>query len=171
MKNNKKEVVIEKRSFTDNATGEEFEASTIIQDTDDKDWGFDKVWLGHIMTIIQELGNQKMKVIGWLIDNRDRRDNRIVATQPMIAEGANVSTGTVFDTVSALIECKVLKKERNGVYRLNPDLIFYGGHKKRMNIVYQFNDTTEDLQDSQKQKHSENSPSKPPKRKKKATPA
>ena len=135
-----KETTIKRQTLINKETGEEFEASTVIQEQYDKDWGFDKVWLGHIMTMIEEIGNQKMKVIGWLIQSRDRRDNRLHLTQEMIAEGSGVSLPTVSRTIQALMEADILKKERNGVYQLNPDFIFYGGRPKRANIMFEYRD-------------------------------
>jgi DNA-binding transcriptional ArsR family regulator len=140
----KKETTIKRQTLIDKETGEEFEASTVVEEHYDKDWGFDKVWLGHIMTMIEEIGNQKMKVIGWLIQSRDRRDNRLHLTQEMIAEGAGVSRTTVSRTLTALEEADILKKERNGVYQLNPDFIFYGGRPKRANIMFEYRDLAED---------------------------
>lgn len=140
----KKETTIKRQTLVDKETGEEFEASTVVEEHYDKDWGFDKVWLGHIMTMIEEIGNQKMKVIGWMIQSRDRRDNRLHVTQEMIADGADVSRSTVNSTLQALIDADILKKERNGVYQLNPDFIFYGGRPKRANIMFEYRDLSDE---------------------------
>lgn len=139
-----KDTTIKRQTLINKETGEEFEASTVIHENYDKDWGFDKVWLGHIMTMIEDIGNQKMKVIGWMIQSRDRRDNRVHATQEMIAEGSNTSRTTVSRALQALEEADILKKERNGVYQLNPDFIFYGGRPKRANIMFEYRDLAEE---------------------------
>lgn len=139
----KKETAINRRTLIDQDTGEVVEATEIVQSREMKDEGFDKVWIGHIMTIIEELGNAKMKVIGWMISNRDRRNNRIIATQQDIANGCGVSRQTVVTTISALKKDNIISKYRNGVYRLNPDLVFYGSPEKRLNILYKYKDETE----------------------------
>ena len=140
----KKDTTIKRQTLINKETGEEFEASTVVHENYDKDWGFDKVWLGHIMTMIEEIGNQKMKVIGWLIHERDKRDNRVYATQEMIAEGSETSRTTVSRALQSLEEADILKKERNGVYQLNPDFIFYGGRPKRANIMFEYRDLAEE---------------------------
>ena len=138
-----KESKIEIERWTNEETGETITVPTVngvIQrpDEEEKDSGFDKVWLAHIMTIIDDMGNQKMKVIGWLLKNRDRRNNHIIATQKLIADGANVSTTTVSRVMKSLFESNIISMQGQGVYRLNPDLIFYGKRGKRMNILYRY---------------------------------
>lgn len=148
MSNNKKrKTVINRRELVDSSTGESFEATEIVQVGTDLDFDFDKVWVAHIMTIIEEIGNAKMKVIGWMIKNRDRRTNRIIATQEDIAEAINVSRKTVALTLKALKDADIISMRIRGVYRLNPNFIFYGGAEKRQNIIYRYIDESEPVKD------------------------
>lgn len=123
-------------------TGEEFTAPVVdkrVKNEQYTDNGWDKVWTAHIMTIVDEIGNQKMKVISWLIENRNPQNNLIIATQKEIATGAEVSRKTVSTTLTALRKADIITmKKSGGVYRLNPDFIFYGKPKPRQNIMYRY---------------------------------
>lgn len=143
--NSKKETTIKRRTLIDQETGEELEATEILQTNEMKDQDFDKLWAGHFAMITGVFGYAKMKVFSWLISNRDRRNNRIIATQQEIADGAGVGTATVTRAISDLIEVDAISMKLNGVYRLNPDLLFYGGPQKRMNILYRYKDEKEKM--------------------------
>jgi len=136
--NSNKETTIKRRKLIDQETGEELEATEILQTNEMKDEDFDKLWAGHFAMITGVFGYAKMKVFSWLISNRDRRNNQIIATQQEIADGADVGTATVARAISDLIEADAIHMKMNGVYRLNPDLLFYGGPQKRMNVLYRY---------------------------------
>ena len=133
-----KETTIKRRTLIDQETGEELEATEILQTNEMKDEDFDKLWAGHFAMITGVFGYAKMKVFSWLISNRDRRNNQIIATQQEIADGADVGTATVTRAIADLIEVDAISMKMNGVYRLNPDLLFYGGPQKRMNVLYRY---------------------------------
>lgn len=140
-KQSEKETVIKRRKLVDQETGEELETTEILQTGEMKDRDFEKLFAGHMAMVTGVFGYAKMKVFTWLIRNRDRRNNRIIASQKEIAEGANVGTTTVAETISDLIEADALIKEKKAVYCLNPDLVFYGGPQKRMNVLYRYKNT------------------------------
>jgi DNA-binding transcriptional regulator YhcF (GntR family) len=142
-------------------TGEEFTAPVVdkrVKNEQYTDNGWDKVWTAHIMTIVDEIGNQKMKVISWLIENRNPQNNLIIATQKEIAKGADVSRKTVSTTLTALKGADILTmKKSGGVYRLNPDFIFYGKPKPRQNIMYRYREEQAEMtgEDPYKKEQSE----------------
>jgi hypothetical protein len=45
---------------------------------------------------------------------------------------------TVNTVIQELKEANIISMSQQGVYRVNPDLIFKGGHKKRMNVLFQY---------------------------------
>lgn len=44
-------------------TGEIIEAQTIAREVKEVDIGFEKLWIGHILEAIEEVGNAKVKVL------------------------------------------------------------------------------------------------------------
>lgn len=136
----KKQVVIGKQQFINKDTGE-VEDFNIIN-TYDTDFNFEKIWLSHILESLEVIGNQKIKVLNWLLKNKNT-DNQIIATQRIIAEKSGVSYPVVNQTIKSLMDSKALKSLQTGVYMLNPDFMFKGHNRKRMNLLLRFNEIEE----------------------------
>lgn len=141
--------VIGTKDYVDAETGvvETFNVIT----TSEKDFNFQKLWLGHILEAIQEIGNAKMQVLMYLINNREKANNMIVKTTQEIAELTGISKKTVIETLKILEQHKIIKR-KTGVVVLNPDVIFKGSPQKRMSILLQYhslNDEDEKLTPAQ----------------------
>lgn len=98
---------------------------------------FYKVWLADLMQILDLLGNKKMLVLEYLFAKMDN-DNKIVATHRRIAKDLDISVKTVSDTLSMLQKENVLRKLQNGVYQLNPRVIFFGDSKKQDYLLIEY---------------------------------
>lgn len=119
-------------------TGEIIEAQTLSkQVTGDVDIGFEKLWVGHILDAVQEVGNAKMQVLFWLIRNKDR-NNMVRATLDDIASKTGVSRRTVASLMTALRKANVVQLEHGGRWMLNPAVVFKGGHSRRMNVLIRY---------------------------------
>jgi DNA-binding transcriptional ArsR family regulator len=129
-------------------TGELIETQTLTREIKDVDIGFDKIWVNHILETIEEIGNAKIKVLFWLMQNKDR-NNMVKATVRQIAEQANVGEATVKRLMAALRKADVVRLEHGGRWILNPSVIFKGGHDRRMNVLIRYRQ----IQDSS---HAEN---------------
>lgn len=105
------------------------------------DFNFNKIWLGHLLDAMEVIGNKKIQIMSWLLENRNEKDNHIYATHRMIAEETKSSLPTVTETLSLMQEQNVLMKHRNGVYQLNPDLVFMGENEDRMDIMMSYTKT------------------------------
>ena len=101
----------------------------------DVDINWNKVWLGHMLDVLDMVGNKKMQVLSWLLENRDLKTNEVVATQQEIMDELNFSKQTISDTFKALQSQKVIVKIRNGKYQLSPDFIWKGDSDDRMDIL------------------------------------
>lgn len=113
---------------------------TIRCGLEDGDFNFHKLWLGHFLSSMDEIANQKMKLALWIIDNIDK-DNILPMTQEEIIKQTGLSRSTVERTMIALQigEPAFLKKVKRGKYQINPDILYKGEHKKRMAVVYDYN--------------------------------
>ncbi len=68
-------------------TGEIIETQTLRKEVKgDVDVGFHKLWIGHILETIDEVGNAKVKVLFWLMRNMDS-GNMVKATVRLRKEG------------------------------------------------------------------------------------
>lgn len=109
---------------------------------EERDFNFHKIWLEHILSSIDIIGNQKTKLAFWIMNNLDK-ENRLIMTQRTIAEKTGMSTKTVTETLKALISSNFLQKVQSGVYRVNPDIVFKGGKNDRINVLLQYQETDE----------------------------
>ena len=106
-----------------------------------KDSNFMKIWLGHIMTALNEVGNKKLEVVKFILENMDKRTNLLVMTQKEMAEKIGVSSRTVNRAIKALEKANFLRA-KTGAYYINPDVIFRGGHSQRMNVLTTYRKVT-----------------------------
>ncbi len=136
----KKQIVVGKQEFINKSTGE-LEEFNIINSYD-TDFNFEKIWLSHILESLEVIGNQKIKVLNWLLANKNN-ENMIIATQRKISEKSGVSYPVVNKTIKALIDTKAISSDQSGVYMLNPDFMFKGNKNKRMNLLLRFQEINE----------------------------
>ena len=117
------------------ATGEIHDVQVISRE--DRDFNFNKIWLGHIVQALDLIGNQKIKVLNYLLENKNK-ENIIIGTLDQIAKKANVGRSSVYETLKILRDNDVIVKVNNAVHRLNPNIVFKGDMKKRMNVLVQY---------------------------------
>lgn len=145
--------VIEKKQLTDLRTGEHFEAITITKDFN-SDSGFKKMFLGELLSIVDEFSSAKMKFILWLLNNIDH-NNQIIGTYPVFAKQSKVSETTISRLIPVLKNAKVLKQIQIGVYMINPDIVSSVKASKRQNLLIRYKDLRDENQiDIEDQIHS-----------------
>ena len=135
MNTRKKVKVIGTENYIKQDTGEIKEMQVI--NVEERDFNFHKVWLGHIITSIDLIGNQKTKLAFWIVENLNK-ENQLIMTQRKIAEKTGMSIQTVSHTIKALIESNFLVKINSGAYRVNPDVLFKGGKNDRLNVLIEY---------------------------------
>lgn len=131
----KKVKVIGTKEFIDADTGEKSEMQ--VTDIEDRDANFHKIWLGHLLESLDMIGNKKIKVIMFVM-NELNKENQFIGTHRYIADRLNVSLPTVTETMRVLQDSNFLIKIRNGLYRANPDVIFKGGKTDRLNVLLRY---------------------------------
>ena len=90
--------------------------------------------------LVSEVGNAKMKVLMWLLKKADA-NNQIAASLREIAKETGTSVATTQRLMNALLEANVLVRNgRYGLWRLNPDVVFQGSHRGRMNVLVSYRD-------------------------------
>lgn len=139
MKNTSKKVkIIGTEIYINQTTGELQEMQVV--NIEDRDFNFHKLWISHIINSLDLIGNQKVKLAFWIIENLNK-ENQLIMTYRQIAEKSGISLDTVRRTMTALIESNFLVKINNGAYQVNPDVIFKGTRNGRLSVLYQYNQT------------------------------
>lgn len=102
--------------------------------------GWRRAILGDLMEVIEQVGNKKIAVMSFLIENMNGK-NEIDLTQDEVVEKTGISKPTVNETFKALVKANLLKKIKRK-YVLNTQIIsIYGAADKNRNlcIQYEFN--------------------------------
>ncbi len=133
----KKVKIMNQQEYINAKTGETHKMNTIS--IEEKDFDFNKLWLKNIACSLELIGNSKTTVMYWILNNLNS-DNILIATQQQVAEKSNVGIVTVIKTFKILVESDFLIKVANGVYRINPNIIFKGSSAKRGYILIKYNE-------------------------------
>jgi DNA-binding Lrp family transcriptional regulator len=131
----KKTQIVGTESYINHATGE-LEEFNVIR-IEDADFNFDKFWVGQLLTAIDEFGNQKIKLLLHLIQNRERSNNAILKTVRELAEDTGISKDTISQTLK-ILEAHGIIKRKTGVIFLSPSLVFRGSHANRRRIMIEY---------------------------------
>lgn len=131
--------VIGKENYINQQTGEIVEAQTVIKGGD---FDFHKLWLGHVLDAIDQVGNVKIRVMMHILKNMDGQ-NRFVGTQQAIAEETGTGRSTVSRLLKALEEADFITRVSAGLIRVNPKGIFKGGSNKRMNVLIKYREESQ----------------------------
>lgn len=131
----KKTIIIGEKTYIDEETGESQTFNVV--NIEDVDSDFDKIWLGHILSAIEEIGTAKVRILSYILENREKANNSLIITTRELANATNTSLDTVSKTLKALEKNDIIKR-KVGSIMLCPNAIFKGKHKNRMNILYQY---------------------------------
>jgi len=95
--------------------------------------GWRRVVLSDMLTILDQIGNKKIKVLEFLIDNMNT-NNEINLTQREINEATGISLHTINETMKALTEANIIKKHKR-MYVLNTFIIGAKGSKEKNSML------------------------------------
>src|SRR5699024_4291039 len=118
-----------------------------VTNIEERDANFHKIWLGHMLESLDMIGNQKIRVAMFIMENINK-ENELIMTYSVIAEKTNTSLKTVSKTMKAIQKSKekmkkqqesnLLKKKKKGYNRLNPNVIFKSERNDRMNVLLRY---------------------------------
>lgn len=121
--------------YINQQTGELQEMQVI--NIEERDANFHKIWLGHMVQTLDMLGNKKIKVLNYILQNLTE-ENLFIMTQRQLAKKLEISLDTVISTMRILQETAFLNLIQSGVYRVSPNAIFKGGKSNRLNVLYKY---------------------------------
>ena len=131
----KKTKVVGTQEYLNTTTGE-LEEMQIIR-LEDKDFDFEKIWLGQILSAIDEISNQKMRLLTHLLRIREKSNNAIIRTVRELEQETGVSKDTISRTLVVLEKNKIIRR-KTGVIFINPDVVFKGSYNNRMRILFEY---------------------------------
>lgn len=133
----KKQKFVGFKELIDAETGEVIPVQ--LNEIEDRDFNFHKVWLRMFIEGLDGIANKKMKLAFWIIDHLNK-ENQLIYTFKRMAEETGLSENTVILTMKELQKGNppFLKKLQSGVYVVNPEILYKGNHRGRMGIIYQF---------------------------------
>lgn len=147
----KKVKIIGQQDYINAETGE-IESFTVTS-IEDRDFNFTKVWMRNFISTLDLVGNQKTRLCMWIIDHINK-ENQLIGTMRAIADQTHMSLETVRITIRALLDADFLRRVQDGLYIVNPDIIFKGTKGARANILNQYNTATRiPLSDEEKLEH------------------
>ncbi|WKN46526.1 replication/maintenance protein RepL [Tunicatimonas pelagia] len=102
-----------------------------------------KVYMANLAGILDVVGNQKMTVFGYILENINRGDNMFLGSiretvSNLEEKGKPVSHKTVADTFKLLKETGFWAQVRPGNYIVNEKIAMYGSTMKRGFLMMQF---------------------------------
>jgi redox-regulated HSP33 family molecular chaperone len=107
-----------------------------VKEASTQDNFFMKVWKLNMMKALEKIGNKKIDVLNYILENMDH-ENKIIATQQEIADKVGCSRQTVSTVVGQLRESGYIMTETREI-QISPDIIFKGGHDQRMNVLIEY---------------------------------
>jgi Fe2+ or Zn2+ uptake regulation protein len=135
MKKKQKKITLGTKLFTDHETGEIIEVPIVHEEG--TDINFEKIWLGHVLSCLEKVGNQKTKLLTYLFRVREKSNNMIAKTIMEMVEETGISYPTIQATLDLLEENNFVTR-KTGVTILNPAMIFKGSHHNRVRIMYEY---------------------------------
>ena len=140
--------IVGTKRYIDPETGEEVIATVEVVNGNRK-FGWEAVWLGTLLETLEIISTKGFKVAKFLLEQRIRGENLIVATIPEIAKKTGLSESTVKRIIKKLLDANFITRIQRGVYRVNPAVIWRGNESKRQAILIKFqNETSKNKRDS-----------------------
>src|SRR5699024_11348957 len=120
------------KEFIDASTGEK--ETMQVTNIEERAANFHKIWLAHMLESLEMIGNQKIRVAMFIMENINK-ENEVIMTYRGRAEKTKTELQNGSERLKGLQENNILSKVRKGYYRVNPDVIFKGGRNDRMNVL------------------------------------
>lgn len=132
-------------TFVNEFTGEKVQMGVIEKSLDILDKkGWRRVIMSDLMEVIEKVGNKKIQVLSYLVDNMDGK-NQINTTIAKICKDTNISNKTIIETIKALKDANLLRKF-GGVYVLNCEIISsYGKSENNKYLAIKYNFTNQEI--------------------------
>lgn len=79
-------------------------------------------YLAEIINLIDTLGNKKMQVVKYILNNMNKSDNSLIITTRELSEKSKVGFNTVIETLKILDNAGIIER-RTGAIMISPKLM------------------------------------------------
>lgn len=117
------------------STGEVHEMNVV--EIEDKDANFLKLWVSSILAAVDELSNQRLKVVFWLVEKAGKNRNIITKTTRELSDEIGVSKTTIVETLKILERHDILRR-KTGVIFMSPDVVYKGSRNGRLEVLTRY---------------------------------
>src|SRR5699024_68831 len=122
-------------------TGAIIEANDVIKKTSRN--GIMITYLTAIIQLIDNLGNRKMHVVTYILENMEKSTNTLIITITEIAKKSELSRQTVSDTLHILEESQIITKN-TGAIMIHSNLLQRGNHSQEKYLLARFQEWGKD---------------------------
>ena len=102
-------------------------------------------YLSAIIQLIDHLGNKKMEVVKYILENMEKSTNTLIITTPELAKKSKVSRQTVSDTLKILEKAEIIAR-KTGAIMIHSNLIHRGNAGKEKYLLARFQEWGKDDQ-------------------------
>jgi len=100
--------------------------------------GFWKCYLEEFMRVLNFIDNKQLKVFTHLCDNIHPSTNMVKATYAQIAKATEASPPTIAATIDKLARADFMRKEQNGFWFVNPNILVKGKDSRRDTLAVEY---------------------------------
>ena len=119
----------------DNPIGEPAEVNVLVKEISRHD--FMITYLAQMVGMLDSIGNKKMKVVKYILNNMDKSTNKLTETTAELAEHCNVSRMCVSETLRILEDAGFIAR-KTGVIMLSPKIAHKGNVQKERLLMTKF---------------------------------
>lgn len=138
----------QKKRLIDEDTGERIEVDQITK----RAYGQKAFWKVYLMDFLQVLGvldSKQVDVFIYILEHTEPSNNTFIGAQRDIAKATNVSIQTVSRIMIKLQENNFVKRIKNSVYQVSPNVMMKGSEHKKSLLLNYYADTAEADTDEQ----------------------
>lgn len=123
-----------KRMLMDMETGEVIPVDQITK----RVYGTRQFWKVYLMDFLMVLGiidSRQLDVFIFIVENTQPSTNLFIGTYDAIGKATGVSRQTIAKIMKKLQSNNFVRKQQNGVYAVNPNILMKGNDKKRQILL------------------------------------
>lgn len=102
---------------------------------------FEITYTAELFDIMKELGNKKIEVLSYILDNKDG-NNQLNMTNKELATTLNISRPTVIDTLKILSDANLVRR-KGSVIMVSPNLMVKGNQLREAWLMRKFEEIDE----------------------------
>ena len=118
-----------------NPVGDPQEVNVLVKQISRND--FFITYLAQMVGMLDSIGNKKMKVVKYILQNMDKSTNKLTETTAELAKHCEVSRMCVSETLKVLEEAGFIAR-KTGVIMLSPKIVHKGNAQKERYLLTKF---------------------------------